>query len=214
VSILCYHTCYVSSGKHVSILCYHTRYVSSGKHVSILCYHTRYVSSGKHVSILCYHTRYVSSGKQVSILCYLLTVMHMWCSSYKQRKDGGERKHMRPILRNYSGTRLQRLRPTFKLGTTDPPAGRAHRSTGRTCSVKSDKNRATELHYRKKPTRSIVHLSLPRHSMERYVTRPQCKFPTRPTASKPYIARSDCAYVIEQWCSMVHALTVLPAFSQ
>jgi hypothetical protein len=38
-------------------------------------------------------------------------------------------------------------------------------------------------------------------------------FPTRPTASKPYIARSDCAYVIEQCCSMAHALTVLPAFS-
>jgi hypothetical protein len=31
-----------------------------------------------------------------------------------------------------------------------------------------------------------------------YVARPQSKFPTRPTASKPYIARSDCAYVIEQ----------------
>jgi hypothetical protein len=28
--------------------------------------------------------------------------------------------------------------------------------------------------------------------------RPQSKFPTRPAASKPYIARSDCAYVIEQ----------------
>jgi hypothetical protein len=27
----------------------------------------------------------------------------------------------------------------------------------------------------------------------RYVARPQSKFPTRPTASKPYIARSDCA---------------------
>jgi hypothetical protein len=47
-----------------------------------------------------------------------------------------------------------------------------------------------------------------------YVARPQSKFPTRPTASKPYIARSDCAYVIEQCCSMAHALTVLPAFSQ
>jgi hypothetical protein len=31
-----------------------------------------------------------------------------------------------------------------------------------------------------------------------YVARPQSKVPTRPTASKPYIARSDCAYVIEQ----------------
>jgi hypothetical protein len=31
-----------------------------------------------------------------------------------------------------------------------------------------------------------------------YEARPQSKFPTRPTASKPYIARSDCAYVIEQ----------------
>jgi hypothetical protein len=38
-----------------------------------------------------------------------------------------------------------------------------------------------------------------------YVARPQSKVPTRPTASKPYIARS---------CSMAHALTVLPAFSQ
>jgi hypothetical protein len=47
-----------------------------------------------------------------------------------------------------------------------------------------------------------------------YVARPQSKFPTRPTASKPYIARSDCAYAIEQCCSMEHALTVLPAFSQ
>jgi hypothetical protein len=46
------------------------------------------------------------------------------------------------------------------------------------------------------------------------VARPQSKFPTRPTASKSYIARSDCAYVIEQRCSMAHALTVLPAFSQ
>jgi hypothetical protein len=33
---------------------------------------------------------------------------------------------------------------------------------------------------------------------ELYQARPQSKFPTRPTASKPYIARSDCAYVIEQ----------------
>jgi hypothetical protein len=48
----------------------------------------------------------------------------------------------------------------------------------------------------------------------KYVARPQSKFPTRPTDSKPYIARSDCAYVIEQCCSMAHALTVLPAFSQ
>jgi hypothetical protein len=47
-----------------------------------------------------------------------------------------------------------------------------------------------------------------------YVAHPQNKFPIRPTASKPYIARSDCAYVIEQCCSMAHALTVLPAFSQ
>jgi hypothetical protein len=47
-----------------------------------------------------------------------------------------------------------------------------------------------------------------------YVARPQSKFPARPTASKPYIARSDCAYVTEQCCSMAHALTVLPAFSQ
>jgi hypothetical protein len=47
-----------------------------------------------------------------------------------------------------------------------------------------------------------------------YVARPQSKFPTRPTASKPYIARSDCAYLIEKCCSMAHALTVLLAFSQ
>jgi hypothetical protein len=48
-----------------------------------------------------------------------------------------------------------------------------------------------------------------------YEARPQSKFPTRPTAaSKPYIARSDRAYMIEQGCSMAHALTVLPAFSQ
>jgi hypothetical protein len=47
-----------------------------------------------------------------------------------------------------------------------------------------------------------------------YVARPQSKFPTRPTPSKPYIARSDCAYMIEQCCSMAHALTLLPAFSQ
>jgi hypothetical protein len=50
--------------------------------------------------------------------------------------------------------------------------------------------------------------------LEIYEARPQSKFPTRPTASKPYIAQSDCAYVIELWCSMAHALTVLPAFSQ
>jgi hypothetical protein len=49
---------------------------------------------------------------------------------------------------------------------------------------------------------------------ETYVARPQSKFPSRPTASKPYIARSDCVYVIEQCCSMAHALTVLPSFSQ
>jgi hypothetical protein len=47
-----------------------------------------------------------------------------------------------------------------------------------------------------------------------YVARPQSKFPTRPTASKPYIARSDRAYVIEQCCSMTHAITLRPAFSQ
>jgi hypothetical protein len=47
-----------------------------------------------------------------------------------------------------------------------------------------------------------------------YLAQPQSKFPTRPTVSKPYIARSDCAYVIEQCCSMAHALTVLPVFSQ
>jgi hypothetical protein len=47
-----------------------------------------------------------------------------------------------------------------------------------------------------------------------YVAHPQSKFPTRPTASKPDIARSDCTYMIEQCCSMAHALTVLPAFSQ
>jgi hypothetical protein len=43
---------------------------------------------------------------------------------------------------------------------------------------------------------------------------PQSKFPTRPTGSKPYITRSDCVYVIEQWRSMAPALTALPAFSQ
>jgi hypothetical protein len=31
-----------------------------------------------------------------------------------------------------------------------------------------------------------------------YEARPQSKFLTRPTASKPYIARSDSIYVIEQ----------------
>jgi hypothetical protein len=31
-----------------------------------------------------------------------------------------------------------------------------------------------------------------------HVARPQSKFPTRPTASKPYIARNHCTYVIEQ----------------
>jgi hypothetical protein len=60
---------------------------------------------------------------------------------------------------------------------------------------------------------SIVDLVDISHSLM-YVARPQSKFPTRPTASKPDIARSDCAYVIEQCCSMAHALTVLPAFSQ
>jgi hypothetical protein len=53
-----------------------------------------------------------------------------------------------------------------------------------------------------------------RKAIYEYVARPQSKFPTRPAASKPYIARSDCAYLIEQCCSMAHALTVLPAFSQ
>jgi hypothetical protein len=37
-----------------------------------------------------------------------------------------------------------------------------------------------------------------RNNLLNYVARPQSKFPTRPTASKPYIARSDCAYAIEQ----------------
>jgi hypothetical protein len=32
----------------------------------------------------------------------------------------------------------------------------------------------------------------------KYEARPQSNFPTRLTASKPYIARSDCAYVTEQ----------------
>jgi hypothetical protein len=32
----------------------------------------------------------------------------------------------------------------------------------------------------------------------KYEGRPQSKFPTRPTGSKPYITRSDCVYVIEQ----------------
>jgi hypothetical protein len=31
-----------------------------------------------------------------------------------------------------------------------------------------------------------------------YEGRPQSKFPTRPTGSKPYITRSDCVYMIEQ----------------
>jgi hypothetical protein len=31
-----------------------------------------------------------------------------------------------------------------------------------------------------------------------YEARPQSKFPTRPTASKPPIVRRDCSYVIEQ----------------
>jgi hypothetical protein len=35
-------------------------------------------------------------------------------------------------------------------------------------------------------------------SLPLYEAHPQSKFPTRPTASKPYIALSDCAYVIEQ----------------
>jgi hypothetical protein len=33
---------------------------------------------------------------------------------------------------------------------------------------------------------------------KKYEARPQSRFPARPTASKPYIARSDCAYVREQ----------------
>jgi hypothetical protein len=53
-----------------------------------------------------------------------------------------------------------------------------------------------------------------RYKSDKYVAHPQSKFPTLPTASKPYIAQSYCTYVIEQRCSMVHALTVLPAFSQ
>jgi hypothetical protein len=48
----------------------------------------------------------------------------------------------------------------------------------------------------------------------KYVAHPQSKFTTRPTASKPYIAWSDYAYVMEQWRSMVHALTEFPAFPQ
>jgi hypothetical protein len=60
--------------------------------------------------------------------------------------------------------------------------------------------------------------SCPRNTLSypvlNYVVRPQSTFPTRPTASKPYIARSDCAYMTEQCCSMAYALTVLPAFSQ
>jgi hypothetical protein len=47
-----------------------------------------------------------------------------------------------------------------------------------------------------------------------YVAHPQSKFPTRPTASKPYIAQSDCVYMIEQWRSVAHALTEFPAFPQ
>jgi hypothetical protein len=34
--------------------------------------------------------------------------------------------------------------------------------------------------------------------LEAYVARTQSKFPTRPTSSKPYIARSDYTYVIGQ----------------
>jgi hypothetical protein len=51
-------------------------------------------------------------------------------------------------------------------------------------------------------------------SIYMYVARPQSKFPTRPTASKPDIERSDCAHVIEQGCSMANALTAFPAFPQ
>jgi hypothetical protein len=60
----------------------------------------------------------------------------------------------------------------------------------------------------------VAHSDLFDLSYLSYVVRPQSRFPTRPTASKPYIARSDCAYVIEQGCSMALVLTVLPAFSQ
>jgi hypothetical protein len=47
----------------------------------------------------------------------------------------------------------------------------------------------------------ILALALPCHEVyghALYEARPQSKFPTRPAARKPYIARSDCAYVIEQ----------------
>jgi hypothetical protein len=47
-----------------------------------------------------------------------------------------------------------------------------------------------------------------------YEACPQSKIPTHPTASKSYIARSDCSYMREQWCSMAHALMVHPSFSQ
>jgi hypothetical protein len=62
--------------------------------------------------------------------------------------------------------------------------------------------------------KTLTSIPLKKAETNIYETRPQSKFPTRPTASKPYIARSDYAYVIEQWCSMAHVLTVLPAFSQ
>jgi hypothetical protein len=42
------------------------------------------------------------------------------------------------------------------------------------------------------------HVKLVSHKSLVYEAGPQSKFPTHPTASKPYIARSDCAYVIEQ----------------
>ena len=35
---------------------------------------------------------------------------------------------------------------------------------------------------------------------------PQSTFPARPTASKPFIAWSDCVYVTEQWRPLTHAL--------
>jgi hypothetical protein len=44
----------------------------------------------------------------------------------------------------------------------------------------------------------ISHTNLLFVAVGKYVARPQSKFPTRPTASRPYIARSDCTYVIEQ----------------
>jgi hypothetical protein len=60
---------------------------------------------------------------------------------------------------------------------------------------------------------STTNTALPFVQVSQMHVRPQSKVPTRPTANKPYIARSDCAYLIEQWCIMAHALTVLHAFS-